>query len=1017
MQALFLGGFRFSRKRFSARCFDGRCWLFGFFSVCCLLLSVGLSSAFAMSLSDAHPQIKLIDEEPAWVSPVPLAQNGHAASALGAASPAKGFHFTLLNLQHKVQARGVDYFVNVQKKITAVAGLSQANLEIEFDPEHETVLWQSLQLHRGNELIDVRHRTKARVIDREKSLEAAILFGRKTLFLIVPDVRVGDIIEYSYVLQERNPLWQKHFFLTRYLDWEHPVARYFLKVQWPEDRNIKWSVPSEFSYLKPQKKEAEWVFQYDSAIPPETVEATQDLASLAPVMKSMLPGPQEALGQYFGEGTTRSFQMSPLIEPLKAFSHDQSEIDQPVPGQRASGQEASPQEAAALASESAPDAPPATLPMVEFSEFQDWSGLAQWVQQIWAESDENIDSKQIYSLWQSLAQSQYQSPHADPEARLLEVVHWVQDQVRYFGLELGVGSLKPRSPELVLHSRFGDCKDKTLLLITLLKAMGLEASPVLVHSQAARLPYTLPTPAAFNHVIVEVPWQGMRLWIDATRAWQGGRLQDMHVADYERGLVLAEGEAGQWRDRPVFALRNETEVHTRVAVSTQPAEPSAMEVTTRYLGQSADVMRAQLQRHGQAWFAQGRLARYRTYYDALSVSAPLTVSDNRAENSLSVTEYYDIPNLWEANQVQSSRFYADGLYPLLRALEAQLELGEALVPPQRVRHQLEILLPDDGWQIPETSDVLSNAHFEFNYQSGLRGRAVFLGYELKPLQASFESFQQDHAAIAQDLGRIKNVLAFELMKTESTLASAPTVVAALSEESFPALGQLEDLLGQPLGNMLQGALAVLQHWSSALSHRTAEWQGYFQQREVLTRAEWGQFLHHYMSRLANDVTAQIGLLFGLTVWLCVRLLRRLRQAKQADGLYHPPASVFASLSLITFGLSALIWLVKNYGHKRGRARLRYWAGDRLGCFPFTSVMLSLLGIGTIVYVSQQFGIAWPMLGLGVVFFTLCPRVRELHRAGTGADLAPALGSVLSSQPQTTAEGADLKKPRVGSVAA
>lgn len=985
--------------------------------VFCLLLLSGLSMAQVTPIAQAHRQITTIDQQPDWVRPLPVVQQDLTVSAQVAETPAQGFHFALLNLQHKVLDRGVDYFVHVQKKITAVSGLSQANLEIEFDPEHETILWQVLQLRRGDELIDVRARTEARVIDREKSLEAAILFGRKTLFLIVPDVRVGDIVEYSYVLQERNPLWQTHFFLTRYLEWPHPVERYFLQVQWPQARAIHWSVPDEFSDLQPVKRGSDWVFQYDSAALKTPTAFNEAGDHFLQTFTDDNTSAQGTVKKYFSQAPTQYKHMSYTRQPEKGEGHAWFSSTQ-LPGESAPIIESNITQS--VITEQAPALTKAgVLPMVEFSEFGDWAELAQWVQQIWAQSGRHHETEQVYALWQSLSQAQHQSPHADPEARLLEVIHWVQDQVRYFGLELGMGSLKPRSPDAVLHSRFGDCKDKTLLLITLLKAIGLEASPVLVHTEQARLPYTLPTPAAFNHVIVEVPWQGMRLWIDATRSWQGGRLQQMHVADYAKGLVLAEGQNGQWQERPVIALRNETEVHTRVTVGQQAAQTNAMQVTTQYFGQSADAMRAQLQRHGQVRLAQGRLARYRTYYEGLAISEPLQLDDDRVENTLAITEHYDIPNVWQIEQAASSRFYADALYPLLRALTAQLELGEAMVPPQRVRHQLEIVLPHDGWRIPETRTEFANAHFAFNYHSSLRGRHVLVGYELKPRQPTLESFQRDLATIAQDLGRIENVLVFELNKEgASTLVAQGNPTVGKTAQLAPFLALALDRVQTAGAQLKHQALLRFSRWQGALSSSIAGFSIELPLKNIDTRNELKLVLRDYTRALTQNVVAQVALLIALSLWLAVRLLRRRARAKQSDGLYHPSAGVFAILSLVTLGCYAVVWLIKNYGHKRGRARLRYWAGERLGCFPVGNGLRAVSILGVILLAIFYFSVYWPLLLTGVAFFSFCPRVRDLYRAGTGAGLGVGLGPDLALQPQSTArDHGSAKMPHEGSVAA
>ncbi|MFN9448206.1 MAG: hypothetical protein ACK58U_00895 [Rubrivivax sp.] len=73
--------------------------------------------------------------------------------------------------------------------------------------------------------------------------------------------------------------------------------------------------------------------------------------------------------------------------------------------------------------------------------------------------------------------------------------------------------------------RWGDCKDKSLLLVRLLQEVGIEAHPVLVSLQSrSTARQLLPSPAAFEHVVVRVTMDGRDHWLDPTRTVQSSRL-------------------------------------------------------------------------------------------------------------------------------------------------------------------------------------------------------------------------------------------------------------------------------------------------------------------------------------------------------------------------------------------------------------------------------------------------------------------------------------------------------------
>ena len=91
---------------------------------------------------------------------------------------------------------------------------------------------------------------------------------------------------------------------------------------------------------------------------------------------------------------------------------------------------------------------------------------------------------------------------------------WVSQRVRHVALELGISGLVPHPPEQTLGNAYGDCKDRTLLFMALLKARGIEAEPVLINSGGVYTLPALPLPSVFDHMIAWLPEFG--LYADTT---------------------------------------------------------------------------------------------------------------------------------------------------------------------------------------------------------------------------------------------------------------------------------------------------------------------------------------------------------------------------------------------------------------------------------------------------------------------------------------------------------------------
>ena len=90
----------------------------------------------------------------------------------------------------------------------------------------------------------------------------------------------------------------------------------------------------------------------------------------------------------------------------------------------------------------------------------------------------------------------------------IRAVHrWVAQDIRYVGIELGIGGYQPRMPDTVVATGYGDCKDKATLFVAALGHLGIRAFPVLlsINASAKR---DMPSPQQFNHEIAAVALAG-----------------------------------------------------------------------------------------------------------------------------------------------------------------------------------------------------------------------------------------------------------------------------------------------------------------------------------------------------------------------------------------------------------------------------------------------------------------------------------------------------------------------------
>jgi transglutaminase-like putative cysteine protease len=141
----------------------------------------------------------------------------------------------------------------------------------------------------------------------------------------------------------------------------------------------------------------------------------------------------------------------------------------------------------------------------------------------------------------------------DPRRRLDVLAAFLQDKVANVAVLIGEGNYRPSPPADVLARKWGDCKDKAVLLVDLLAAVGVEAYPALLHKNAERRIATdFPSPDQFNHAVVAVPQDavavgpddpaaGGYLFVDPTQVYGAGRWLDPDAQDQDVLVVRPEG--------------------------------------------------------------------------------------------------------------------------------------------------------------------------------------------------------------------------------------------------------------------------------------------------------------------------------------------------------------------------------------------------------------------------------------------------------------------------------------------
>ena len=393
-------------------------------------------------------------------------------------------------------------------------------------------------------------------------------------------------------------------------------------------------------------------------------------------------------------------------------------------------------------------------PWIELSEFKTWTEVNRWALPLFQNAAPlSPELRQKIAEWRRLA---------GPETQVLAALRFVQDDVRYFGVEIDASGEKPADPSVVFARRYGDCKDKSLLFVTMMRALGIEAYPVLVNSG---LRHTIedwqPAGNAFDHCIAVVRFDGQTYWLDPTIHFQRGPLAAHYLPDYERGLVIAPQTGGlsvipQTTGLPQTTTTEYFELGRRT-------ETSTLKVITIADGRDADNLRALFATTKRSDIEKNYAHFYADRYPGIKMAAPIDFNDDEEQNRIQTTETYTIDNAWtrsEKSGKYSFEFYASAMAALLETPADTERTMPVSVPfPDHQILRIEITLPV-AWPAETASKTVSDPAFFFQKSLNCSGNHIVM---LCEYQSLLDSAGPDRAAeYIQHLNEASKALAYSV---------------------------------------------------------------------------------------------------------------------------------------------------------------------------------------------------------------------------------------------------------------
>jgi transglutaminase-like putative cysteine protease len=364
------------------------------------------------------------------------------------------------------------------------------------------------------------------------------------------------------------------------------------------------------------------------------------------------------------------------------------------------------------------------LAWLQFSQYGNWNNVATWAVTLFdlppASSPEFSD---LIVKLRNLP---------DANKQVAAALRFVQSEIRYTSVSIGANSHRPYAPDQVLRRRYGDCKDKSALLVAILKSLGINAQPVLVSMNTkSGFGDWLPAPTPFDHVIAHVELNGRNYWLDPTAMQEPTNIDTLGQLHGGSDVLVVTRESKQLTRIPettesTFEERQAVRLHNLDGVAD-------LEVKSILNGIAAERLRLTLARMSEDQVAKSYLDAVRFTYPGAHWIKSFEVNDDHEANRIVVTKNFLVDNFAE---------HEDGSWSLshrARDILAFLEIPDIAerITPYAISYPLHsiyaqtINLPSDiKIEAQHEIGLVSNQYFKLKKTVNNRGTTANVEYDL-----------------------------------------------------------------------------------------------------------------------------------------------------------------------------------------------------------------------------------------------------------------------------------------------
>ncbi len=663
-------------------------------SMTAILLSMQIATHTVAQTYEQNGQTYSVEASPRWVksyeAPNKLRQSEGSVDYL------------LVEKQFKTDTRD-NYYRFVERPLSLEGLESVSKLEVDFNPEYESLTWHQINIIRNGKVIQSLDPAQIQLLRKEDDLDQDMLNGYVTSLVYLKGTRLNDIVDYSFSIKGRNPIFADHFFRSFALNWVVPVARSAVRIVTPESQPL---------FIRNHHYQGE------------------------PLQSR--------------ENGYRVYEWQ--VADVNTYYYEDDYPTWYEPEQ-----------------------------YVSVTDFPDWKAVVDWAVPLYQQPP--AESEELSELISRLKQ-------LPPREAIRQALAFSQNEIRYVGIELGKNSHLPHSPAETLANRYGDCKDKTLLLVTLLNAIDIKAYPALVSwDLGAGVANYAPSPSPFDHVITMVEFHNQIYWLDPTRRYQEGDLDVIGYHDFGKALPIYAGN-----DSLIDMVLPEASMTSIKTVEDfyvyDYYSPVDHEIVTTYTGAEADYMRRLVATNSRDSLSNDFLNYMAKIYPGISFQEKISVADDKLNNKLILTEKYRINDYFSADkgtlEYDTYAYSLNSYLPLPKVTRRQGPTD--LNGPVLIEHDIHVHYPEPINMALENPRVSHQSEgVQYSLEMDYLNRTLSLKHQLKVNRPWLEA--DDVQSYVKGSEEIKNEL------SQPFLLDDTPAKESLGQAFTKVLGALHNYVG------------------------------------------------------------------------------------------------------------------------------------------------------------------------------------------------------------------------------